>query len=230
MQSVVLAKLAVLALAVTGSGNMKEENRNVGDFSEVGIEQGLTAMVSVGAKTAVTVSADDNLLPLVRTEVKNGRLIVGLTDRHVTSSIGIRVNIVTPQLKAVGGSGGSSITVEGTTGSTFAADGSGGSVINISKVNAEQIKVATSGGARVNLSGTGKDLTIHMSGGSGVKAMDIPAASVQVSGSGGAHAEVAASQSLDADLSGGARVLVKGNPAKRNVNRSGGAEVRFEAS
>jgi hypothetical protein len=230
MQSVVLAKLAVFALAVNGSGNVKEETRNVGDFSAVGVEQGVSATISVGPRTSVTVSADDNLLPLVRTEVKNGRLMVGLTERHIKSSQGIRVNVTTPELKAVGGSGGSSITVEGSTGSTFEAEGSGGSVITVNKVSAEQIKVATSGGARVSLSGTGKDLKIYMSGGSGVKAMDIPAASVEISGSGGANAEVAASESLEADLSGGAKVRVKGNPAKRTVNRSGGAEVRFEAS
>src|SRR5262249_44450978 len=138
MPSVVVAKLAVLALAATGSGKIKEENRTVGVFSEVGIEQGLTATIWVGAKTSVTVSADDNLLPLVRTEVKNGRLIVGLTDRHVTSSNGIRVNIITPELKAVGGSGGSSLTVEGTTGSIFAADGSGGNVDHIHQGHATQ--------------------------------------------------------------------------------------------
>jgi len=230
MQSVVVAKLAVLALAVTGSGNIKEENRNVGDFSEVGIEQGLTATISVGAKTSVTVSADDNLLPLVRTEVKNGRLIVGLTDRHVTSSNGIRVNIITPELKAVGGSGGSSLTVEGTTGSTFEAEGSGGAVLTVNKAKADQIKVSASGGGRITLSGAAKELKVRMSGGAGVKAMDVPATSVAISGSGGAHAEVAAKESLEADISGGAKVRVKGNPTKRSINRSGGAEVRFEAS
>ncbi len=230
MQSAVLAKLAALALSVTGSGNMKEEARNVGDFSAVRVGHGISATISVGAKPSVTVSADDNLLPLISTEVKDGRLNIGFTERHITSSHGIRVSVTTPELKAVEGSGGASITVEGTTGSTFAADGSGGSVITVNKVNAEQVKVSTSGGSRVNLSGKGKALEVHMSGGSGVKAMDLPTASVQISGSGGAHAEVAASESLQADLSGGARVRVKGNPAKRNVNRSGGAEVAFEAS
>jgi hypothetical protein len=230
MQSAVLVKLAALALSVTGSGTVKEEARNVGEFSAVRVEQGISAAISVGAKASVTVSADDNLLPLIRTEVKDGRLNIGLTERHINSSHGLRVTVITPELKAVEGSGGASITVEGTTGPTFAADGSGGSVITVSKVNAEQVKVSTSGGSRVNLSGKGKDLQVHMSGGSGVKAMDLPTASVQVSGSGGAHAEVAASQSLQADLSGGARVRVKGNPTKRDVNRTGGAEVEFEAS
>jgi hypothetical protein len=228
MQSVVLAKLAVIALAVNGSGNTKDESRNLGEFSAVSVEQGVSATISVGPKTSVTVTTDDNLLPLIRTEVKNGRLIVGLTERHINSSQGIRVNITTPELKAVGASGGSAVTVEGTTGDSFEADGSGGSVLRINKMKADSIKVASSGGARVNLAGTGKDLRIYMSGGADVKAVDVPTASVMISGSGGAQAEVAASESLEADLSGGAKVQVKGNPAKRTVNRSGGAEVRFE--
>ncbi len=230
MQSVVLAKLAAIALAVEGSGNIKEESRNVGDFSSVGVEQGVTANISVGSKKAVTVSADDNLVPLVLTEVKNGRLIIGLSERHVSSSRAIRVNVTTPELHAVTASGGSAVTVEGTTGSIFEAEGSGGAVLAVNRAKADQIKVSASGGGRISLSGAAKELKVHMTGGSGVKAMDVPATSVAISGSGGAHAEVAASESLEADISGGAKVRVKGNPAKRTINRSGGAEVRFEAS
>jgi hypothetical protein len=230
MQSVVLAKLAAIALAVEGSGNVKEESRNVGDFSSVSVEQGVSATISVGSKRSVTVSADDNLVPLVRTEVKNGRLSIGLSQGPITSSRAIRVNVTTPELKAVAASGGSAVTVEGTTGSTFEAEGSGGAVLTVNKAKADQIKVSASGGGRITLSGAAKELKVHMSGGAGIKAMDVPATSVSISGSGGAHAEVAASESLEADLSGGAKVRVKGNPTKRSINRSGGAEVRFETS
>ena len=120
--------------------------------------------------------------------------------------------------------------IEGTTGSTFEAAGSGGAVLTINKAKADQINVSGSGGGRITLSGAAKELKVHMTGGTSIKAMDVPAASVSISGSGGAHAEVAASESLEADLSGGAKVQVKGNPTKRSINRSGGAEVRFETS
>lgn len=230
MQSVVLAKLAALALAVDGSGNIKEEARNVAGFSAVSVAQGVSANISVGPKTSVTVSADDNLVPLVRTEVTNGRLSIGFAESHVRSSHPIRVNVTTPELSSVTASGGSSVTVEGTTGPNFHADASGGAVLSVNKLSSEQIKVGGSGGGRVTLSGGAKHLMVNMSGGSTVKALDVPAATVTLSGSGGAHAEVAASEALEANLSGGAKVRVKGNPPKRSINRSGGAEVRFEAS
>ena len=230
MQSVVLAKLVAIALAVEGSGNVKEESRNVGDFSSVSVGQGVSANISVGSKRSVTVSADDNIVPLVRTDVSNGRLSIGLSEGHIRTSRPIRVNVTTPELNAVAASGGSAVTVEGTTGSTFEAAGSGGAVLTINKAKADQINVSGSGGGRITLSGAAKELKVHMTGGTSIKAMDVPAASVSISGSGGAHAEVAASESLEADLSGGAKVQVKGNPTKRSINRSGGAEVRFETS
>ena len=188
MQSVVLAKLAALALAVDGSGTIKEESRYVGDFSSVSVEQGISANISVGSKRSVAVSADDNLLPLVRTEVKDGRLKIGITDRNVKTSNPIRVNVTTPELTYVAASSGSSVTVEGTTGSTFQADGSGGAVLTVNKANAEEMKVAASGGGRVKVSGTAKDLKLYVSGGSSVKATDVPATSVSITGSGGARA------------------------------------------
>src|SRR5215472_17715745 len=171
MQSVVLAKLAAIALAVEGSGNIKEESRNVGDFSSVSVQQGVSANISVGSKRSVTVSADDNLLPLVRTDVDNGRLIIGLSQGNIRSSGTIRVNVTTPELKAVAASGGSAVSVEGTTGSTFDVEGSGGGVLTVNKAKADQIKASASGGARVTLSGAANELKVHMSGGAGIKAM-----------------------------------------------------------
>src|SRR5262249_52304136 len=179
MQSIVLAKLAAIALAVEGSGNIKEESRNVGDFSSVSVEQGISANISVGSKRSVTVSAEDNLLPLVRTEVSNGRLNIGISQGHVRTSHAIRVNVTTPELKAVAASSGGAATVEGTTGSTFEVDVSGGGVLTVNKAKADRIKVSASGGARVTLSGAANEVKAQMSGGASLKEMDVPAQTLE---------------------------------------------------
>ena len=69
-----------------------------------------------------------------------------------------------------------------------------------------------------------------MSGGAEVNTEDLQAAAVQIRGSGGAHADVSATEELGAHLSGGSRVRVKGDPPKKSIEKSGGSEVRFQAS
>src|SRR5262245_36057785 len=66
--------------AVKGSGTRKEEVRQVGDFSGVQVGRGFKANIAVGPSTSLKISADDNLLPLIKTEVRNGDLVIE-TDR-----------------------------------------------------------------------------------------------------------------------------------------------------
>src|SRR3954470_7777254 len=104
--------------AVTGSGVAKTETRTVTDFTEVEVGNAIHLDLTVGASPGVEVTADDNLLPHVITEVTAGRLKVS-TDASTTTKIGITVKATTPTLKAVEGSGASTATVTGVQADRF---------------------------------------------------------------------------------------------------------------
>ncbi len=214
---------------VKGSGTIKEEARNVGEFSAVQIESGFHATIALGSTSSVKISTDDNLLPLIKTEVKGGELIVGPADwkQHPRPSSEVKVTITTPKLEKIEASGGSSVAANGTTGARFQASTSGGSVVKVSGLNADQVSVGASGGSKIDLAGRAKAVKVELSGGASLHATEVPAESVQVEGSGGSRAEVSVSAALDASLSGGSRVRVNGDPPKRNVQKSGGSEVIF---
>src|SRR5712691_5835883 len=57
-----------------GSGVVSTERRSVPAFSAIQVENGIQVVATVGEPTSVSVSADDNLLPLVRTGVVDGTL------------------------------------------------------------------------------------------------------------------------------------------------------------
>src|SRR5262249_44881752 len=199
--------------AVQGSGNVKEEVRNVGEFSGVQVGHGFTANIAVGPSTSVKISADDNLLPLIKTEVRNGDLVIE-TDRSSSfqSSNPITISISTPKLERIAASGGAAVTADGTTGPRFSASVSGGGSAKVSGLKSDQVNVSASGGSRVELAGKAKSIKAQLSGGASLRANDVPTESVEVEGSGGSRAEVNASASLDASLSGGSRVTVNGDP------------------
>ena len=64
--------------AVKGNGKMTQEVRKVEDFTSIELGAAIEATVSYGEETTLRVSADENILPLVKTRVHDGRLIVGI--------------------------------------------------------------------------------------------------------------------------------------------------------
>jgi putative autotransporter adhesin-like protein len=213
---------------IRGSGTVKEESRTVPDFTGVAVGNGIRATISVGPKAPIKISADDNLLTHIKTEVQNGRLIVRVQQGlSINTNNPISVTIATPQLENVDASGGSRVTAAASTTKRFEVDASGGSHVTVSGLDAELVKVDASGGSNLTLAGKGKSLTLDISGGTRVTATDFTAETAQINGSGGCQAELNASQAVKGDLSGGTRLRVLGSPATKSVSTSGGSGVSF---
>src|SRR5438045_8315632 len=59
---------------IQGSGVAKTETRTVADFTDLEVSSAVHVELAVGAATTVVVTADDNILPHVVTEVASGKL------------------------------------------------------------------------------------------------------------------------------------------------------------
>jgi hypothetical protein len=88
-------------------------------------------------------------------------------------------------------------------------------------------RVVTSGGAEVYGEGTftGNNLVIRTSGGGGVR-LDIAMDDVEASTSGGSDIRVTVVDSLTARASGGSDISYEGDPQDRDIDSSGGADIR----
>jgi hypothetical protein len=90
----------------------------------------------------------------------------------------------------------------------------------------ELIGLELSGGSQVTVSGSGDDLTVDASGGSGADLSSFPVVNANVDASGGSQVTVNASGTLNVDASGGSQVYYLGDPTLGNIDTSGGAQVR----
>lgn len=215
--------------AVRGSGVIKEETRAVGDFTELQVSNGLKVTIVIGPKEPVKLSGDDKLLPLIKTEVSDGRLHVGLApDTSIQPRTELQVTVTSPNISFIGASGGSIVEGSKLKPTDLKVDVNGGSTVKATELTASSASLGASGGSIITLSGGVADLKVEMSGGSIVHASKLQADTVVVGGSGGSQAEVQAASGLEADLSGGSRVRVAGKPSTRKVNTSGGSEVSFQ--
>src|SRR5260370_24564664 len=136
------AAALVVSLAVghtRGSGTIKEETRQVGDFSGVSVGSGIRATISIGPKTSVVLTGDDNLLSMIKLEVVDGKLTTRVDyNEGIHPSQPIRLTVVTPHLTSAEASGGASLTADATPGPKFLASASGASRGSLQSAHVQQ--------------------------------------------------------------------------------------------
>jgi len=90
----------------------------------------------------------------------------------------------------------------------------------------ELVGLDLSGGSRVTASGSGEDIVIDASGGSGADLASFTVVNANIDASGGSQVTVDVTGTLNVDASGGSQVSYSGNPTLGMIDTSGGAQVR----
>jgi hypothetical protein len=209
---------------VLGSGVSKAETRAVTDFDEIDVSNAVRLELTVGPVVSLEVISDDNLLPLVKTEITGTRLRV-FVDRNVSTNVGITIKATTPTLKALEGSGATTSNVTGVSAETFALNLSGASTCKLTGATT-QMSVDLSGASQCTLTGEVERLTINCSGASRADSTKAPAKTVEVELSGASTADLFVSEELTAKASGASTVRYLGQPEKLTQTVSGAATVR----
>lgn len=187
-----------------GSGVMKTEKRDVPVFNAVDVSGAFNVEIVCQKDRSLEIEGDDNLLALVETSVKNGTLYINNKSNY-SSSKGIHVRITTPDVNGISSSGASKVTV--------------------TNVKNDAMNLDDSGAGQITLNGETKSLKAEMSGAGQLDAKELHAAKVSISSSGAGHAEVYATDQLDAEASGAASINYYGNPKVVNPSVSGAASV-----
>ena len=74
--ALVACALATGCTGVPGSGKAASDKREVGEFNEIDVSGVIQLEVVAHKARSVELSGDDNLLPLVRTELQGKRLVI----------------------------------------------------------------------------------------------------------------------------------------------------------
>ena len=170
--------------SVHGSGKVIHESREVPAFHAVQVASGIHAELLVGPLKPLDVSGDDNILPLVRTEVVDGELRIGFQSNTSIESTGdITVRITAPALDSIGASGGSVASGQVGAGDELSAEASGGGKVALTGVEAGALDGKASGGATLHFEGKARRFELELSGGASIRVLG--KARTQVSTSGG---------------------------------------------
>jgi len=131
-----------------GNGNVISEDRNATEtFNRISAQEGIDVYVTQGSTPSIEVEADDNVIALIRTDIKNGKLRI-----HAEENIGRatkNVFVTLPVIEALETSSGADL----------------GSDIKASNFNVDDCNASASSGSDVLVNVNGKLIADASSGG-----------------------------------------------------------------
>ena len=200
---------------VIGSGVLATEEREVSGFDRIVLNGSGNVIVTQGDEESLTVEAEDNLLPYIKTEVDGTTLRLsprplGMLFFWPTKSITYRITVKSLEGMSINGSG--SFTAETLETDSLDARISGSGRISVEKLEADRVSVAISGSGTTILSGQAETQALSISGSGRLLHGSLESDSVKVSIAGSGRAEVWAEDNLKVTVSGSGTVIYAGSP------------------
>jgi len=209
---------------IAGSKNVITQDRQVPAFHALKVSGGIDVELLQGNTLKLQVEADDNLVALIRTEVKDGVLTIW-HDETIHDAKAMKIHLTFQQMDAISASGGCDIeSKQKLSFATLKLDLSGGCDI-VLDCKADKLVCKQSGGCDAGLSGEAQNAVFEVSGGCDVKASDLYLKDCTVDASGGSDVSVRASGELNMKASGASDITYYGKPAKITQNANGASDI-----
>jgi hypothetical protein len=190
----------IMGRGIAGSGNRKTEKRELKSFNAIDTSGAYDVNVTCQKPASFEIEADDNILPLIKTEVRDGVLFVS-NDQEYHSSKSTALRITLPDLGSVSNHGAGEV--------------------KIVDANSSDLKLESSGASSIDAAGRARTVTISSTGAGNIDTGKLQAERAKVDISGAANVDVYASDQLDVKVSGVGSVSYSGNPKVVNKNVSG---------
>jgi hypothetical protein len=195
--------VAAACTATAGSGQLATESRQVSGFTKVELAGIGELTINQTGSESLTISADNNLLPLLTSQVEGDTLILGKkANTRIQTTKPINYTLTMKDISGV------------------AVSGSG--TINVPKLTTAALRTEISGSGVITAAGTADDQNLEISGSGRYLADGLTSKTVTVEISGSGTASVVASDALDVKISGSGTLTYGGNPqVQQSVSGSG---------
>ena len=193
---------------VQGSGKRVTEKRQTGPFTSITTEGAFEIEIVCQKDLSVEVEGDDNVLPLVSSEVHNNELRLSNTKNYSVDAP-IKFKISVPNIEA------------------FSTNGAG--KVQITGVNNEKLQIFANGATVMNVSGSTKMIGIDTNGASKIDTHNLRAGRAVVDSKGVSRVDLGVSDQLDVTVSGPSHVTYRGDPVvNKTVHGPGKVEKRSD--
>ena len=182
--------------AVVGSGKIVSETRKLAEFDAIELRIRGNAYVTIGKPSPLEITGDDNILPLIKAEVHERRLVISAEREFKTKQApNLKITVANLQAATIAGSGDMHISGVNNESLSLNVRGSGDLRFE-GKTAALAVNIAGSGDAR--LTGKADQFAAGIAGSGDIHGFDLTAgsATVSIKGSGDAKVNVAKALSI----------------------------------
>ena len=243
--SFILTCVALLAgcICESGSGVLVTESRSIGSVDALRIDVPARVTLTDGKPGVLEITTDDNLIDLVTTDVRNGRLSIDTEDECCIEPTELSITLSAASVAAIHIGGSADVVIDQRLTAADVAlsiDGSGSVRTNVPVV-ADGVELDIDGSGRMDLQVDVADLTstidgsgthvlagmatthtIDVDGSGSVRAFELDTRATRVNIDGSGNCEVTATDELGVDIDGSGDVRYCGNPAlQQRIDGSG---------
>ena len=209
---------------IKGSGIEKNEQRSVSTFHAREVSRAIKVSIKQGPQAPLLVEADDNILPYIKTEVKEETLYISLpNDISVNTRNPMEIEITVPELTFLSATTAAQVESESpwevhklditaTTAAKIEMD-----------VKAEDITVNLTTAAQLELEGSAKHFNAKLTTSAEVDAADFSAEIAEITATTASDIKIRVNESLQYSVTTGSSIKYLGNPQISGSNGSGGS-------
>src|ERR1017187_5788746 len=187
---------------VKGSGNIVTTTRAVSQFDRVSVSGSGHLSIVQGDQESLTIEADDNLLPLIKSEVASRGLKIGPENVNLSPTRTIHYVLQLKSLEALHLSGSLEAEAQSIKTDQLLITISGSGKIQVASLDTSELNVHVSGSGDIQLAGKVNRQTIQISGSGNYRAGNCESQTTAGHISGAGDAMVWARLELQAHVSG----------------------------
>ncbi len=209
---------------ITGSGKVITENRNVSNFKNITFSGMGEMLITQGETESLTLEAEDNIVALIKTEVKDDTLTIGFTQNNINlrPTQPIKYMLSVKALDNLRISGAGSVNIPALKTDKFALKISGAGNVKLDKLEATDLTMIVTGAGNASVSGQVTSQTIELTGVGNYGGRELSSQTANVLLSGAGNATVWAQKNLQAKITGFGSVNYYGSPeVTRTISGAG---------
>jgi hypothetical protein len=191
---------------VRGSGNRQRQTRQVAPFTSITTDGAFHVAVVSQKPLALQVEGDDNILPLISTDVSGSTLHIKNRSGYSVSQP-IKIEIAVPNLEG------------------FTSNGAGR--FDVTGLKNEQFEIDTNGATVIEVAGETNLLKLKANGAGSIDTHRLRATNADVNSNGVSSITLYAREKLDVVVSGPSHVTYQGDPVvNKSVNGPGSVQKK----
>ncbi len=211
---------------ITGSGNVITENRPVGNFSRVHMEIPGNLEIRQGSSESLTVSGEDNILPVLITNVSGGQLTIRFKpSTNVQANQPLQISLTVKNLAELEVSSHAKVTVKPITTGDFRLTLSSSGTVEFDELQAGQITATLSSSGDITLKGSARQLNLRVSSSGSFQAGDLRVQEADVRLSSSGEVTVWVVDNLRVNISSSGDVVYYGSPSVNKTITSSGETI-----